>query len=408
MASGFPELWASLLYVLAGQYEHAGTLGEIITQADKASVAQALGANPAKAMAAPKHALQKKLLDGLRYLIREVFKLNQPQASDGWLTQDALWLVSKTVADKLRAHLLSQGFEGIPTANPALFNVMQEHAIVQASPDGKAIWRATVRGDNGWTQGFTFLRLSPALIWEPDQRSPPFAGAVSTTEDIEEKAAPIAQPNKLPEKIADTNASENAQGEKIEEPSEEIEDEIDYYEMPFEFNPLASEIEEDGEEDDSVSMLLEEPVSRFGSNSASKSDQAGEHFVEWLRHGLAQFRFTTNSTESFVHVVDGTAFIVTPKVFKRYVYEHPLVKMHAEAEQIEDWQWVQRQFMRLGVHRRKQNGLHIWTCKVYEPQRMGKQLSGYLLDDPKAIFSDMPNNNPFLRLERDGSVPGEG
>ncbi len=82
-------------------------------------------------MAAPKHALQRKLLDGLRFLLREEFKLNQPQASDGWLTQDALWLVSKTVSDKLRAHLLSQGIDGIPSNNTAVFNVLQDHGIVQ-------------------------------------------------------------------------------------------------------------------------------------------------------------------------------------------------------------------------------------------------------------------------------------
>ncbi|MFU7548444.1 TraI domain-containing protein, partial [Pseudomonas paraeruginosa] len=81
----------------------------LVIQADRASVAQALGGDPARAMAAPKHALQRKLLDGLRYLLKEELKINQPQASDGWLTQDSLWLVSKTVSDKLRAHLLAQG-----------------------------------------------------------------------------------------------------------------------------------------------------------------------------------------------------------------------------------------------------------------------------------------------------------
>jgi integrating conjugative element relaxase (TIGR03760 family) len=105
--SGYPELWAALLYVLAGQYEHAGTLGELVIQADQASVAQELGGDPAKALAAPRHALQRKLLDGLRYLLKEELKLNQPQASDGWLTQDTLWLVSKTVSDKLRAYLFN-------------------------------------------------------------------------------------------------------------------------------------------------------------------------------------------------------------------------------------------------------------------------------------------------------------
>jgi len=103
----YPDLWASLLYVLAGQYEHAGILGELVIQADRASVAQALGGDPARALAAPKSALQRKLLDGLRYLLKHELKLNQPQASDGWLTDDALWLVSKTVSDKLRAHLLA-------------------------------------------------------------------------------------------------------------------------------------------------------------------------------------------------------------------------------------------------------------------------------------------------------------
>jgi len=397
--SGFTELWASLLYVLAGQYEHAGTLGEIITQADKASVAQALGANPVKAMAAPAHALQKKLLDGLRYLIREVFKLNGPQASDGWLTQDALWLVSKTVADKLRTHLLTQGFEGIPTANPALFNVLQEHGIIQTAPDGKAIWRATVREENGWSVGFTFLRLSPALIWEPDERPTPFAGVVHTESD-KEAAAPTAQPSMQPEKSA-SFITPDVSEEDDEEPSEEIGDEAEFSEMPFDFNPLASEIEDDEAEDDAISVSPVEASFRTASVNSIESHSAGAHFVEWLRHGINHHRFSTNNTDSFVHAVDGTAFIVTPKVFKRYAHEHPIVAIHAEAEQLEDWQWVQRQFMRLGVHRRKNDGLHIWTCKVFGPQRPGRQLSGYLFLAPKAVFSEVPNNNPFLRLEKE-------
>ena len=41
--AGYPDLWSALLYVLAGQYEHAGTLGELVVQADQASVAQELG-----------------------------------------------------------------------------------------------------------------------------------------------------------------------------------------------------------------------------------------------------------------------------------------------------------------------------------------------------------------------------
>ncbi len=181
--SGYPDLWAALLYVLAGQYEHAGTLGELVVRADQASVAQELGGDPAKALIAPRHTLQRKLLDGLRYLLKEELRLNQPQASDGWLTQDALWLVSKTVSDKLRAHLLAQGIDGIPASNTAVFNVLQDHGIAQATPDGKAIWKATVTSDAGWSHTFTFLKLAPSLIWESGERPAPFAGTVRMQED---------------------------------------------------------------------------------------------------------------------------------------------------------------------------------------------------------------------------------
>ncbi|NQD96866.1 relaxase, partial [Pseudomonas sp. CrR25] len=156
----------------------AGTLGELVIQADRASVAQTMGGDPARAMAAPKHALQRKLLEGLRYLLKEELRLNQPGASDGWLTEDALWLVSKTVSDKLRAHLLAQGIDGIPANNTALFNVLQDHGMLQPTPDGKAIWRATVTSAAGWSHTFTLLRLAPTLIWEGASRPEPFPGTV--------------------------------------------------------------------------------------------------------------------------------------------------------------------------------------------------------------------------------------
>src|SRR3546814_13422616 len=86
----------------------------------------------------------------------------------------SLWLVSKTVSDKLRAHLLSQGIDGIPANNTAVFNVLQDHGMLQPNPEGKAIWKATVTSESGWSNTFTFLRVAPALIWESGERPDPF------------------------------------------------------------------------------------------------------------------------------------------------------------------------------------------------------------------------------------------
>jgi len=48
--SQYPELWGGLLYVLAGQFEHAGVLGDIVVRSDQASVAHELGGNPDRAL----------------------------------------------------------------------------------------------------------------------------------------------------------------------------------------------------------------------------------------------------------------------------------------------------------------------------------------------------------------------
>jgi integrating conjugative element relaxase (TIGR03760 family) len=365
--SGFPELWAALLYVLAGQYEHAGVLGELVSQADQASVAQALGGDPAKAMAAPRHALQRKLLEGLRYLLRETLKINQPQASDGWLTQDGLWLVSKTVSDKLRAHLLSQGVDGIPSSNTAVFDVLQEHGIAQPTPDGKAIWKATVASPGGWTNSFTFLRLSPALIWDAAERPEPFAGSIV-----------VGEPNALPD-LGSTLAYDGSVPQQPDAgsaagPTDEVGDLL-----------AMLGVEEAGPE----------PTPAVGS--PVDATPSGEHFISWLRHAIQSRRLIINDARALVHTVADTAYLVTPGVFQRYAQEHPQSAYLAKREGLPDWEWAQRRFEKLRLHRKQPDGLNIWHCAVIGSRRT-RTLHGYLLADAKVLFDEVPPNNPYLRL----------
>src|SRR5690606_29273184 len=79
--------------------------------------------------------------------------------------------------------------DGIPSNNTALFNILQDHGIVQPTPDDKAIWKATVTSDGGWSHSFTFLRLSPAVIWGTAERPPAFTGSIQVDQEESEKAA---------------------------------------------------------------------------------------------------------------------------------------------------------------------------------------------------------------------------
>ncbi|AKU14336.1 TraI domain-containing protein [Aromatoleum toluolicum] len=393
--SGYPDLWSALLYVLAGQYEHAGMLGELVVQADQASVAQALGGDPAKALAAPRHALQRKLLDGLRYLLKEEFKLNQPQASDGWLTQDALWLVSKTVSDKLRAHLLVQGVDGIPSSNTAVFNVLQDHGIAQPTPEGKAIWKATITSDAGWSHTFTLLRLAPSLIWEGNQRPTPFAGTVTVVQEEGEPTVSASLPA-----VPDSAASEPLSAQPAGEGVEALLDLLDTPDIASAVLSSTSEM---------FSPTLEEPPlesgeSRLPADSAASASTpgleetpSGEHFVAWLRRHIEERKLIINDTKALVHTVADTVYLVSPGVFQRYAQEHPRTAFLAKQDQLADWQWVQKRFEKLQLHRKQQNGLNIWICAVTGP-RKSRRLHGYLLEDPRVLFSDMPPNNPYLSV----------
>lgn len=388
----YPDLWSSLLYVLAGQYEYAGTLGELVIQADQASVAQALGGDPSKAIAIPQHSLQRKLLDGLRYLLKEEFKLNQPQASDGWLTKDALWLVSKTVSDKLRAYLLSQGIEGIPSNNTALFNILQDHGIAQPTPDNKAIWKAIVTSESGWSHSFTFLKLSPAMIWETTDRPPAFGGTVQV-HHMDTASAHIddnATHGMLLTEETATDAS------KAPTPVVKNDSINSLLELLADCAPLTPP-----ERPPSAQAQTLAPSPSEARDTTSGTPSA-EHFMAWLRQSIQTHKLIINDARALVHTVDGTAYLISPGIFQRYAQEHPRVGKLAKSEELSGWQWVQKRFEKLGLHRKQANGLNIWTCDVKGPRKT-RRVHGYLLKAEANIFKEAMLDNPYLSLEERAS-----
>ncbi|MEX5536975.1 MobH family relaxase [Pseudomonas syringae] len=373
--SGFPSLWASLLYVLAGQYERAGMLGELVIQADRVSTAQNIGGNPSKALQAPIHSLQHHLISGLRYLVQHELKLNQPGAA-GWLTQDALWLVSKTVTDKLRAYLLSQAIEGIPSSNIAVFDELQSHGLIESTPERKAIWTALVKQEN-WQQSFTFLRLQPALIWGNEDRPDAFSGTVSIALDDNQPTSPVSPPAP---KAVNTRSTQNPS-----QPDPMTREDADYLGTLLDI----FELEEPEASDAPSESALE--------TSTLPSDNPGQAFLNWVKEGIQSHKLIINDSKAKIHTVCGSVFLVTPGLFQRYVQELPGIAKRVDQE-IEEWRWVQKQFEKLKVHRKRDNGLNIWACQVQGPRKR-TTLKGYLIEDPKQFFELLPPDNPFLKIE---------
>ncbi|WP_223542753.1 MobH family relaxase [Pseudomonas sp. BF-RE-26] len=372
--SGFPSLWASLLYVLAGQYERAGVLGELVIQADRVSTAQNIGGNPNKALQAPIHSLQHHLISGLRHLVQHELKLNQPGAA-GWLTQDALWLVSKAVTDKLRAYLLSQAIEGIPSSNIAVFNELQSHGLVESTPEGKAIWTALVAQGN-WQQSFTFLRIQPAVIWGSEDRPEAFSGTVSVGLDDNQSNAPVSPPAP---KAVNTKSTQNPS-----QPDPMALEDADYLGTLLDMFELG-----EPEASDAPSEIALE-------TSLPPSDNPGQAFLNWVKEGILSHKLIINDSKAKIHTVSGSVFLVTPGLFQRYAQEFPGISRGANQE-IEEWRWVQKQFEKLKVHRKRQDGLNIWTSNI-KGSRKHSRIQGYVLNTFSLLLEELPPDNPFLTL----------
>ena len=407
--TGFSELWARLIFILAGHYEHAGILGEIVVKADQASVAQALGGNPLRALSAPKQSLQRQLADGLRYLVRDTLRLNQADGpADGWLTHDALWLVSKPIADQLRAYLLTQGVEGIPSSNATFFNMLQDQGVIQTNAQDKAIWKATIDNGRGWRNTFTLLRLSPALIWtDANDRPAAYSGTVQvesgtsaddTQSDAQSlppssqqsppfvSATPFVATVNVPFEHLPPTASDPAEVEALMALLDDIK-------TPLDSHPVTSPIEPEP----THANAGNEPLSETLAETPRQKTELGQGFVDWLKEGIAARRIIINDTKALVHTVAGTAMLVTPGIFKRFVLEFPALEAQAKTQELNVWQLVQRSFEKLKLHRKTAKSLNIWTCNVVGP-RSTKKLRGYLLQDPLTVFNEVPFDNVSLSL----------
>lgn len=422
--SGFSELWAQLLFTLAGQHEYADILGEIVTQADQASVAQELGGNTERAMAAPKQSLQRQLVDGLRMLVKEKFKLNHPDGpSDGWLTQDALWLVSKPAVDQLRASLLAQGIEHIPSSNAPMFNMLQDQAIIQTNAKDKAIWSVTVDNGNGWLKTFTVLKVSPALIW-PDagERPQSYAGSVTIEQSEPTSEDPLVQDVKSSVHIEKPSDSiliskslqivQNAPQSLLQSDSYLMDDLLSLFEdTPVAPDPAATTAIVHSTPSPASAAPLQTPPRVLrqqrqppspdsplkGSHADATAGDYGSEFLAWLKTGVISHKIIINDAKARVHTVAGTAFLVSPDIFKRYALEHPEIEAVARERQLEAWQLVQRAFEKKKRHRKTPEQLNIWTCQVKGPRKT-RELRGYLLTEPTDVFSEVPYDNAILAL----------
>lgn len=362
------EVLTAWVATISGDRDRAGVLGEIISRADGESVARNLGAGDSvrlpTARATPLH---EKLLTAVRYLLDECeLPLNRNGAA-GWLVGDDLWLVSKRTADALRAHLIREGHDGIPTQNDRLFDVLQEHGIAVSNGE-RAIWSARVAGD-GWAHELTMLRVPAARVWpDPERRPQPFPGSVSPIDGATDDAK-VKQAQRTAQSPPNGTPASNHSGLDSNADSQATTPVANTTDVPARG---AGEIPETA----TVSAAID-------------SSDAGQRFLGWLKEGIATRRIQVNTVSARVHVVPEGVLLVSPGIFKDFATHHSDL----------EWSNVQKRFQKLKLHRRTDGGTNI-HCYDVVGARKRSSINGLLIPEPNVVFGASPPPPANTHLSR--------
>ena len=119
--------------------------------------------------------------------------------------------------------------------------------------------------------------------------------------------------------------------------------------------------------------------------------------MEWLIEGVRTHEIIMNDDQALVHSVEDTLFLVTPGIFQRYAKAFPHLATISNRQRQPDWEWVQRRFGKMKLHRIQANGRCIWTCELSGARRT-RFLHGYLLKKHYGLISDSSLNNPNLKV----------
>jgi hypothetical protein len=115
------------------------------------------------------------------------------------------------------------------------------------------------------------------------------------------------------------------------------------------------------------------------------SDDTGQRFLHWLSEGLRTGSHKMNTTDAFLHTVKEGVLLVGPRVFKAYSPNN--------------WEYVQKRFTKLGLHKPAPNNSNIWQYEVRGQKKSGV-MRGFLLTNPLetlgVAYLPAPNKSVIL------------
>jgi hypothetical protein len=326
--------------------------------------------------------------------------LNRDGAA-GWVADDAVWFVSKRLADEVRRFMQAHGDHAVPgnDKNDRLFDVWQEYGALVPNPvTGGAVWRARVEGPD-YAHELTLLRFPLTRLWPDAARFPPAMQGSIVILPTPDTASDPRGGEREPE--SESKTANDAT--KIESPLHALRIES------VSGDPTADLTTSEACPPIARSSL--QPVSpaigplpRLHQGPVRRPSTLALEFMAWLQSGVADGSMLYNESGALVHFVAEGLFLVSPGVFRDYARTHPAAR-NTERSAPKDWpgKAVQKAVCGAGWNRKGPRNKSVLTYQVVSRKgASGKTLNGVVVLQPERFFDPVPPANPHLqRLPQD-------
>lgn len=371
-----PPLFHQLVSYLCGEIYDGSAFSQIVTEADRASVAKDLKVPYRSFTSSRKRPLVEHILMSIRQLaLEKVFKRNTPGAI-AWTKEGLTYFVCRPLVDRVRGSLSDNGVKGFPSDYLRVYDILLESAAIRPNPHDEyaAIWNINVSLETdsaSFNQKFSVLVFESSKVWKPTRQPDDFVGTIkiiASTAEVEPKDVSV--------KAEPTISSEPIKDEPIVFTDDETGANIG--------STHENETIPNADTDEDGSTLL---------SFDNKETDIPAIFLDWIRSGVLERKLEFNQPKAFIHVVDilgtGNVALVTPAAFKAFCLEHDLGE--------DNFEQLQRRFSRRKWNTKTkdtgQNVHPLWT----NGKSRSSRINCWIIPSEK-IFGDKkpPSANKFI------------
>ncbi len=370
-----------------------GTIGKIVETADTHSVSSNIKSGGARKRLPNAHKvpLVERFVRVIRHLIQEKEITFNRNGAAGWIEGDHTYMVCKTVIDAARNQLQSEGSTDIPSDNPKIFTMLQDHGYIVPFSSNRAVWHVTVKATN-YKHSFTMLKFETSRIFHPSMRPTAFAGSIETHEydenmDIEslpsdDEAASIPPPTPLNQSSVQSGTVEST---------------------PTDEHTVAGTAPQKANQDD-VKNSSDDPENTHTKKPTPGIDdpEIATAFLDWVRLKLDKRQIQMNKGAAAVHTVPKATILVSPEIFKQFLIANNLQGKDEEAMN-ERFRKLQKHVLAQRKHLVNASGNNMHYVNV----SIGSGFHALLFPHTELWGdSDLPKHNELLELsDPEGIAP---